>query len=143
MSPEIRPAHEDDIPALIAADPFAQSHASRRAQIAQWVDAGQCFIAERGGAVVGYAVLTRDFFDCFFIKLLAVAAHERRTGIGTALVRAIFDLVPPGEKLWTSTNRSNAPMLRLLPRLGFIESGRIDNLDDDDPELIFLHAPSG
>lgn len=138
MSVAVRAAGSDDITALIAADPYAQINAGRRAQIAEWVDEGHCFVAEREGEIVGYSVLTREFFDSFFIKLVAVADHERRTGVGTAMIKHIIDLVPPGEKLWTSTNESNALMRGLLPRLGFEESGRIDNLDDGDPELVFV-----
>ena len=53
-----------------------------------------------------------------------------------------ISLIPPGEKLWTSTNQSNAPMCALLSRLGFILSGQIDNLDDGDPELVFVRLPA-
>ena len=142
MNVEVRPADWDDIAALVAADPFAQINAERRAQLADWVDSGQCFLAERDGRLVGYSVLTRHFFDSFFLKLVAVAERERRTGVGTAMIQHIIDLVPPGEKLWTSTNQSNAPMRSLLPQLGFIETGRIDNLDEDDPELVFVRLPA-
>jgi GNAT superfamily N-acetyltransferase len=142
MSLEIRAAGSDDIADLIAADPYAQINAIRRAQIAERVDAGHCFIAQRGGRIVGFCVLDRSWYDQFFIKLVAVAEAERRTGVGTAMIEHLIGLVPPGEKLWTSTNQSNAPMRALLPRLGFIESGRIDNLDEGDPELIFVRLPS-
>lgn len=142
MSLEIRAAGSEDIPDLIAADPYAQINAGRRAQIAGWVDAGHCFVAERDGRLAGYCVLNREFFDSFFIKLVAVAEAERRTGVGTAMIEHLIGLLPPGEKLWTSTNESNAPMRALLPRLGFIVSGRIDNLDDGDPELVFVRLPT-
>jgi ribosomal protein S18 acetylase RimI-like enzyme len=141
VSVEVRPAGRDDITALVAADPYAQINAGRRAQIAEWGEAGQCFVAERDGEIVGYSVLTREFFDSFFIKLLAVGEHERRTGVGTSLLDYIIDMIPPSEKLWTSTNESNVPMVSLLLRLGFVESGRIDNLDEDDPELVFVRLP--
>ncbi len=141
MTLEVRAAGSDDIADLIAADPFAQINAGRRAQIAEWVEAGHCFLAEREGRLVGYSVLNREFFDSFFIKLVAVAETERRTGVGTAMIEYMIELIPPGEKLWTSTNQSNAPMRSLLPRLGFVESGRIDNLDDGDPELVFVRLP--
>jgi ribosomal protein S18 acetylase RimI-like enzyme len=85
--------------------------------------------------------VVKEFFDSFFIKLVAVAEAERRAGVGTAMIEHLIDLIPPGEKLWTSTNESNAPMRALLPRLGFIESGRIDNLDEGDPELVFVRMP--
>ncbi|MBN9345261.1 MAG: GNAT family N-acetyltransferase [Devosia sp.] len=135
-------AGADDVADLVAADPYAQVDAGRRAQIAEWVDAGQCFVAERGGRIVGYCVLNRELFDSFFIKLVAVAETERRSGVGTAMIEHLVGLIPPGEKLWTSTNKSNAPMRSLLPRLGFIASGRIDNLDDGDPELVFVRLPT-
>jgi ribosomal protein S18 acetylase RimI-like enzyme len=142
MSVEVRPAGSDDIAGLVAADPYAQINAERRAQIAEWVNAGHCFIAEREGGIVGYSVLTRHFFQSFFIELVAVAETDRRSGVGTAMVEYIIELVPLGEKLWTSTNESNAPMRSLLVHLGFVLSGRIDNLDEGDPELVFVRFPA-
>jgi GNAT superfamily N-acetyltransferase len=142
MSIEIRAASSDDVADLIATDPYAQIDAGRRAQIAEWVDAGHCFVAERDRRLVGYSVLNREFFDSFFIKLVAVAEAERRTGVGTAMLKHLIALLPPGEKLWTSTNQSNAPMRALLPRLGFVPSGKIDNLDGGDPELVFVRLPT-
>jgi GNAT superfamily N-acetyltransferase len=141
MSVAIRPAEQGDIASLVAADSFAQSNAGRRIEIAYWVENGQCFLAERDQRVVGYAVLTRNFFHSFFIELLMVQESVRRTGVGRALIEHVVALVPGGEKLWTSTNTSNTPMRRLLEGVGFIESGRIDNLDEDDPELVFVRLP--
>ncbi len=48
----------------------------------------------------------------------------------------------PGKRVWTSTNESNAPMRALLGSAGFVESGRVDNLDPGDPELIFVRLPA-
>jgi len=141
MSLAVRPAGQDDIAALVAADSLAQIHAGRRIEIAYWVENGQCFLAEDDARVVGYTALTRTFFHSFFIELVMVHEENRRAGVGTAMIEHIISLVPPGEKLWTSTNTSNAPMRRLLEGLGFIESGRIDNLDDDGPELVFVRLP--
>jgi ribosomal protein S18 acetylase RimI-like enzyme len=137
VSIEVRPAGSDDIAAIVATDSYAQVNPERRAAIAMWVEAGQCFIAERDGEAVGYCVLTKNFFHSFFIEMLMVAEAERRTGVATAMIEHLVGLIPPGEKLWTSTNESNAPMRALLPRLGFVPSGRIDNLDEGDPELVF------
>ena len=141
MTLEVRAAGSDDIADLITADPYAQINPERRAQIAEWIEAGHCFLAERDGRLVGYSVLNRHWFDSFFIKLVAVAETDRRTGVGTAMIEHLICLMPPGEKLWTSTNQSNAAMRALLPRLGFTESGQIDNLDDGDPELVFVRLP--
>ncbi|MDQ2705974.1 MAG: GNAT family N-acetyltransferase [Pseudomonadota bacterium] len=138
MTIAIRPAGADDLAALVDVDSFAQANAGRRDEIAHWVESGACFIAERDGEIVGYCVLTRNFFHSFFVELLMVHEPERGEGIGTEMLAYLVELVPPGEKLWTSTNASNAPMRRLVERLGFIESGRIDNLDEGDPELVFV-----
>lgn len=141
MSLAIRPAGSDDVASLVAVDALAQNHAGRRIEIAYWVENGQCFLAERDEDVVGYIVLTRNFFHSFFIELLTVHESERRTGVGKAMIEHVAALVPAGEKLWTSTNTSNGPMRRVLEGLDFIESGQIDNLDDGDPELVFVRLP--
>ena len=44
----------------------------------------------------------------------------------------------PGEKLFTSTNESNAPMQRLCEKLEYVRSGRIENLDEGDPEIVYF-----
>jgi GNAT superfamily N-acetyltransferase len=137
----IRPADAGDAVALLAVDSYALAHAERRTQIAHWVESGQCFVAERDSEIVGYCVMTRDFFHSFFVELVMVADVERRSGIATALITHLIGLVPPGEKLWTSTNASNAAMRGLLGKLGFIESGRIEHLDEDDAELVFVRLP--
>src|SRR5690606_38523460 len=59
---------------------------ARRTEIEVWIDAGQCFVAERDREIVGYGILTRNFFHSFFIDLLMVSEPERRSGVGTALI---------------------------------------------------------
>jgi hypothetical protein len=40
-------------------------------------------------------------------------------------------------RIFTSTNRSNLPMQRLLEGLGYRLSGMVDDLDPGDPELFY------
>ncbi len=138
----IRPATADDLDALIATDHVAAHSADRRKDIADWVALGQCHLAERDGAIVGYVALTRSFFRSPFIEMLMIGAAFRRTGIGRALIEHCISLTPADEKLWTSTNESNTPMRLLLPQLGFVQTGAFEHLDEGDPELIFLRWPS-
>jgi hypothetical protein len=42
-----------------------------------------------------------------------------------------------GDQIFTSTNRSNAPMQGLLASLGWQLSGELDGLDEGDPELVY------
>ena len=135
----IRPALPAE-PDLIALDTVAYHSEERRRAITKWIEDGLCHIAERDGNAVGYAVVTRDFFHLPFIEMLMVAEPARRAGGGRALVAHCIDLAG-SERLFTSTNESNLPTQALLARAGFVRSGLVDNLDEGDPELIFLHWP--
>ena len=131
----IRKARADDLAAMIAVDDFARAHPERADEIAGWLEAGVAFVADRDGAIVGYAVLTRAFFHRPFIEMLMVAPAARRGGIGGRLIDHLVAHV--GTEIWTSTNRSNLPMRELLARSGFTECGFIEGLDPGDPELVF------
>jgi ribosomal protein S18 acetylase RimI-like enzyme len=137
---EIRDAQLGEIAFLRTLDTMAVVGSERHGQIAMWVTSGVCRTALLDGDIAGYAVSNHSFFHQPFVELVLVAKAYRRQGIGLALVRDALDRLP-GKKLWTSTNQSNAPMQALLARAGFIESGRVDNLDAGDPELIFVHLP--
>ena len=88
----------------------------------------------------GYAIVSRRFFSRPFIELLAVAPDFRRAGVGGALLKACAAAFE-AETLFTSTNRSNEPMQALLAKTGFEPSGIIENLDPDDPELVYVRLP--
>ncbi|MCG8296453.1 GNAT family N-acetyltransferase [Pseudomonas entomophila] len=133
----IRLAEPMDLPALIAIDSVARHDPRRAGQIAAWLGQYLCLIAEVGGAVEAYAVMHRHFFGCTFIEMLMVGESHRRSGLGVALV-AHIQAECRGQKLFTSTNRSNAPMRRLLERQGFVESGVVEHLDEGDPEQVYF-----
>lgn len=135
----IRRASAAEIDTVIG---IAPAGTERREAIAEWVRAGECHIAWRDDFATGYVVLTRSFFRSPFIEMLVVSPTARRQGIGRALVAHCIALTPPGQKLWTSTNESNAPMRALLPGLGFVQTGMFEHLDEGDPELIFLRWPA-
>ena len=139
---EIRLATPADIQPLIGFDTPLADGLERQADIAMWVERGQCNVALRDGQAVGYVALTRTLFHQNFVELLMVAEPARRTGVGEALLRHCL-AIAGGQKLFTSTNTSNLPMQGLVTRLGFIPSGRLDNLDEGDPELFYVHLPRG
>ncbi len=131
-------ATEDDLAAVLAVDASTYGSAARR-------------LADRGGD--GTRVLPRPrpagrarlrhpdapLLRLPFIDLLIVHPDQRRKGAATALIEHIVTTCP-GDKLFTSTNQSNAPMQALCERLGFVKSGWIDNLDPGDPEIIYFKA---
>ena len=77
-----------------------------------------------------------------FATVVVIAAGAatvlvRREVERSALVRACeSDCVAP--KLFVSTNESNLPMQALLAKLDYAPSGRVENLDEGDPELIYV-----
>ena len=69
--------------------------------------------------------------------MLYVHSQYRRQGIGLALVQWLESICKTN-KLFTSTNESNHPMHSLLARLRFVPSGIINNLDEGDPEIVYV-----
>tara|TARA_R110002124_G_scaffold114535_13_gene269305 strand:- start:12299 stop:12733 length:435 start_codon:yes stop_codon:yes gene_type:complete len=132
----LRPALPADEPALVALDVLTTSEPQRIGEIQYWLSQGWVSVAECDDTVVGYGVLHNHFYGRSFLELVMVASPHRRKGIGSVLVRHALQICQSTE-LWSSTNQSNHAMQGLLDRLGFVRSGIIENLDPDDPELIY------
>ena len=133
----IRPLAPADLERLRAVDPGLAPGGRRRRVVARLIELGMSWLAEEDGAPVGFAIASRNFFDYPFVDLLVVSEAARRGGVGSALMRrceAVHDM----DRIFTSTNESNAPMRALLAKEGWRPSGQIDNLDPGDPELVYV-----
>jgi GNAT superfamily N-acetyltransferase len=139
MNPPVTIRHSGarDRPAFGQIDPRAASDLVRRAKIDAAAAARRCWVAERKGRLIGYGVLTEHFYDRPFIDIVYVAEDSRRSGGGSALLEAIERSIS-GDRIFTSTNESNEPMRALLLKRGYAPSGHIENLDSNDPELVFV-----
>lgn len=98
--------------------------------------AGEALVAMRDSELVGVIAWHRHFFGCPFIALVAVAESARRQGIARALLEAVEAEVGEG-KLFTSTNESNAVAQELFEHSEFVRSGRVENLDPGDSEILY------
>ena len=134
---DVAAAYPGDIEAVQAIDERVLGSADRREFLRHSVERGECLVATCNGALVGFAVVDRSFFDQRFVALLIVDPRHQRRGIGSALTRAVEDRFP-GEKLFTSTNVSNLKMQALCERLGFVRSGYIEHLDEGDSEIVYF-----
>ena len=126
----------EHIAEICALDGIARQSAERWEFIRHAVETGECYIAIADG-VAGYAVLEYSFFGQGFAALLVVKEDRRRQGVGAALMRHL-EAQCRTPKLFTSTNLSNLPMQALLARLGYRLSGVIHDLDEGDPELVYV-----
>jgi len=133
----IRKGLPSDLGALVGLDDYAQLHSERVASISAYVAAGECFMAEFEGEVVGFVVLNYTFFGFGFIPLIVVAASHRRRGVGLRLLSEA-QLRCTAQKLFASANASNGAAQALFTRAGFIRSGVIENLDHADTEIVFF-----
>lgn len=133
----IRQASPEDVQAVLECDAHTQSSASRADLVAAWVAKGQCRIAVEDGQVLGFVVLTHEFFGNGFVSLVVVSPAHQRKGVGLRLLAAA-EATCKTPKLFTSTNRSNIASRKLLSKAGFLPSGLIENLDENDPELVYF-----
>jgi GNAT superfamily N-acetyltransferase len=130
-----RPADDE---ALAAIDERIKTEETRLPLLLRAHAAKGLWIAEAEGRVAGYIARTFEFYDKEFIALVVVDPKQRRHGIGSALMRKIEACTQ--DRIFTSTNESNTTMRAMLARLGYEPSGRIDNLDPGDPELVFVKS---
>jgi GNAT superfamily N-acetyltransferase len=122
---------------FLVIDPQAGLDLARREAVDAAIAARTCWIGERAGNPAGYGILSRKFFSRGFVELVYVKSDERRKGVATAILRAIEETIGE-DRLFTSTSESNLPMRTLLGKCGYRPSGKIDNLDPGQPELVFV-----
>jgi GNAT superfamily N-acetyltransferase len=138
----IRALGPDEIGLIAGVDPrFADP--ARRRYAGELLAAGLSWLALVDETPAGFAIVTGHFYAYPFVDLLYVAETCRRRGVGAALMTHC-ERAHHADRIFTSTNESNAPMRALLAGLGWAPSGQIDNLDPGDPELVFvkLRAPA-
>jgi ribosomal-protein-alanine N-acetyltransferase len=73
--------------------------------------------------LVGYVIASR-YVDAWHVMNIAVDPESRRRGVGTALLRRLFELTEEGRRGYTLEVRvSNTAAIRLYEQLGFRARG--------------------
>ena len=96
----------------------------------------RALIAFMGRIPAGFLIWTKDFYSHHFIDLVLVHPQMRRKGVAQAMIKTM-EAICPGNKLFSSTNRSNKAMQEVFRQTGFVKSGFISNLDKGNPEWIY------
>ncbi|QAV21884.1 GNAT family N-acetyltransferase [Proteus hauseri] len=133
---KIRLATLSELHLISQIDTYAQIHSSRIDEIKTWINENSLYLVVVDTVVVAYGVFHYRFFQCGFIELIMVDENYRSQGLATKLI-TYFKASSKTAKIFTSTNQSNLKMKAILSRSGFVESGCVDNLDEDDTELIY------
>lgn len=96
---------------------------------------GGLSVAKLNGDVEGFCCVDHQyFFGKPFVALLVVSQAARRNGVGSGLLAFVSRSFP---EIWTSTNRSNEAMRKLLIKAGWRYCGELSGLDEGDPELFY------
>ena len=119
-----------DLAALVIgpdrAGPFIKSHFERH----------QIIVAAAEEQVVGFLAYRTDWFECTFVSLVVVHEEWRRRGIAREFFKSV-EAVSLSPRIFSSTEETNAPSIRMHTALGFTPSGHIDNLPQGARELLF------
>jgi ribosomal protein S18 acetylase RimI-like enzyme len=132
----VRPAVRTDIDQILRLDSSAEVGNSRRTVVRSAIDRGECLVALNNEMVVAYALMNHGFFERGFVSLIYVDPTHRRHKIGSSL----FDECESrckSTRIFTSTNQSNLPMQGFLVSRGYVLSGKVQDLDEGDPELFY------
>ena len=124
-----------DFPAICEVDPTLKSDQSRRDRIRAAIEEQSCFVVDRT-VPVAYAMMDHRFFGRAFVWMIYVASSHRRRGIATELLTAL-ETRCVSDRIFTSTNASNVPMQALLEKCGYITSGAVSYLDENDLEIVY------
>jgi len=137
----IKEARMEHLQALCTIDQEVIGDASRTEEIQQAIEEKRCLLYQSTDNIAGFLLFTNDFFGYSFISLVIVKPSERRKGVASALMKAYMQMAKTS-KVFSSTNQSNKRMQQLFHNLGFVKSGVIDNLDEGDPEIIYMKQAS-
>jgi len=131
---EARMEHLDEICAI---DQEVIGDFSRSEYLRTAISEKRCIIQRTEKGIAGFLIFTNDFFENCFISLVIVKPSERRKGVATTLLAFYIEMAST-PKIFSSTNQSNTSMHKVFETAGFIKSGFIENLDDGDPEIIYV-----
>lgn len=132
----VRYAEIKDYDSIIKIDHIAVKEESRKNLIKDALLKDEVSVVLCGSSITGYSITLPNFFGFPFIEMLYIDEKYRGKGLGNFLLQAITKNVQY-EKIFTSTNQSNAQMKKLLLKQNWIRSGIIENLDNNDPELVY------
>lgn len=81
-----------------------------------------CFVAEDKNEIKGF-VIFEDLGDNKSFYLVQISVIDKRQGIGTQLMRKVFEKVDTGSQVILNVNTANKGAIKFYKKLGFKKSG--------------------
>ncbi|RIW38296.1 N-acetyltransferase [Bacillus salacetis] len=136
---EVSSAKMTDLKEIVQVDSEIVGSTKRYSYIKGAIESGCCLIVKENGRIGGFLIYHTNFFDHSFISLIIVSPSKRRRGYASRLLMYL-EMLSPTDKVFSSTNRSNHDMQFVFKYNGYKPSGIIENLDEEDPELVYYKA---
>ncbi len=126
-SPElaIRPMTERDVPAVMAVELEAYPFPWTAGIFRDCIRSGyRCLVAERGGEVLGYAVLSIAVGEAHLLNL-CVSPRQQSQGLGRRLLEQVLELSRAlgADTMFLEVRPSNVHAIALYVSAGFCEVG--------------------
>ncbi|MGA9545616.1 MAG: GNAT family N-acetyltransferase [Candidatus Sulfotelmatobacter sp.] len=135
---KVRLAEPEDFDSVVRFDHVAQADSARVSEIRCAIYTGTCWVLVKDAHPIGYGIIDYSlFFHQAFMSVVYLAPAERGQGLAALLISQIESICTHA-KLFTSTNKSNLPMRKLLEKMGYKLVGEVQGLDDGDPEMFYL-----
>jgi GNAT superfamily N-acetyltransferase len=135
----VRVASAKDLEALEPILPAFLHPPYKRGRFLRALDGGEVVVAQDADEIVGF-MWCNEFFGHTFVNVLAVAQERRRRGYaGLLLEHAESHALT--DRVFTSTNASNARMRAVLARYGWRRCGEVGDIDPGDPEIVYVKYP--
>lgn len=136
----LRTATQNDAPSVIAFDYALDKdehiNLKRDQKITKAISNKECFLILADDEAIGFVLFDYRFFDLGWIELMVIEEKNRGKGIAGQVFHLLIKQSKT-KKIFTSTNNSNTPMQKALTKAGFSFAGKIDGLDEGDPELFY------
>lgn len=93
-------------------------------QMAEYCDMYSCFVSEGDSGINGFALL-RDLADgvSFYLEQITIQKEKRRKGIGTNLMKSIFQYLGTEKHMSLCVDTDNEAAIRFYESLGFLSTG--------------------
>ncbi|OGZ70296.1 MAG: hypothetical protein A3F47_01680 [Candidatus Staskawiczbacteria bacterium RIFCSPHIGHO2_12_FULL_38_11] len=123
MSLQIRWCRPDDFECLTDFDDHFSQRRADKLRAVRYVHSFTCFVADDEGEIVGFMIMENLHDNSHYMSQINVKKSLQRQGVGTQLVRKVFEIIGAGGHISLCVNTDNYPAIKFYESLGFMVCG--------------------